>query len=137
MNNGPVFIIDDDNDDQELVEQVWKDLALTNPLLFFDMGDKVLDHLKQDDTAPFLIICDVNLPKMDGFELRQNLLDIPSMNYRTIPFIFWSSEASTTQIKKAYDVGGHGFFIKESRYEALKQQFTDIIHYWQKSQSPE
>ena len=36
MNTGPVWIIDSDIDDQDMVRDVWEELALKNELMFFD-----------------------------------------------------------------------------------------------------
>jgi len=137
MNTSPVFIVDDDSDDRFLIKEVWRELEVTNPLLFFEHAENVIAHLKDDPTPPFLIICDVNLPGIDGFELRKRLQDNSNFRYKTIPFIFWSTKALPEQVKRSYDLGGHGFFIKDSKFEDLKESFKDIISYWLKSKTPE
>ena len=136
MNNAPVFIVDDDVDDHEIIHEIWNELGIKNPLLFFTSGQEVLDHVKKDPTNPFIIISDVNLPRMDGFELRQKLLDENSFHYKSIPFVFWSTLASNEQIKKAYDYGAQGFFIKASNYSMLKESLNMIITYWKTSKAP-
>ncbi len=68
MNNGPVLIVDDDTDDMELLQQAWKELKYPNILIFLNSGDQALNYLKSDNTVPFLILCDVNIPRVDGFE---------------------------------------------------------------------
>ena len=136
MNNAPVFIVDDDVDDREIIHEIWNELGIKNPLLFFASGHEVLDHVKKDPTNPFIIISDVNLPRMDGFELRQKLLDEHSFHYKSIPFVFWSTVASNEQIKKAYDYGAQGFFIKGSNYSMLKESLDMIMTYWKTSKAP-
>jgi PleD family two-component response regulator len=74
---------------------------------------------------------------MDGFELKKRLYEDDSLNYKSIPFIFWSSQASVEQIKKSYDLGGNGFFIKESTLSELKASLIGIMQYWLKSRVPE
>jgi CheY-like chemotaxis protein len=137
MNEGPVFIVDSDEDDQEFIKEVWKELGYQNKLLFFQNGEAVLEHLKINAVAPFLIISDVNLPRMDGFELKRQVLDGGALYYKSIPFVFWSSQASKEQIKKAYDLRVNGFFIKDSTLEEMKTSFSIIVQYWMRSKVPE
>ena len=73
---------------------------------------------------------------MDGFELKAHLLEDSSLNYKSIPFVFWSSQVSKAQIQKAYDLGGNGFFVKESNFEDLKSFLHTLMEYWLKSKTP-
>ena len=136
MNDGPVYIVDDDEDDREFIKELWKELDYRNELIFFDDGEAVLKHLKSDSTVPFLILCDVNIPRIDGFELKKRLYEDDSLNYKSIPFVFWTSQASKEQIKKSYDLGGNGFFVKESTMSGLKASLVEIMQYWLKSKVP-
>ncbi len=136
MNNRPVFIVDDDFEEREIIQEIWRELDIENPVLFFDSGHAVLDHLQRDPTNPFLIICDVNLPQMNGLELRQVFTNEHSLHYKSIPFVFWSITASNEQIKKAYDYGAHGFFFKGRNYAEIKQSLDTITSYWRSSKAP-
>jgi CheY-like chemotaxis protein len=136
MDNRPVFIIDDDVDEHEIIQDIWQELNVDYPLKFFVSGPALLNHLEEDPTNPFIIICDVNLPQMDGFELRQRITDHHSLHYKGIPFVFWSTAASNEQIKKAYDFGAHGFFLKGNNYTQIKQSLSTIITYWKSSKAP-
>lgn len=137
MNNEPILIVDDDADDREFIMDAWKELNYANRLIFFANGEEVLHFLETEKVVPFLILSDVNLPKMDGFELKDKLLQHTSTRYKSIPFVFWSSAMSTAQLQKAYDLGVNGIFIKEHSFEGLKQSLIDIVNYWTKSKVPE
>jgi CheY-like chemotaxis protein len=128
--------VDDDFEEREIIEEIWGELDIANPLLFFESGKAVLEHLQRDPTNPFLIICDVNLPQMDGYELRQKFTNEHSLHYKSIPFVFWSTAASNEQIKKAYDYGVHGFFFKGRNYAEMKDSLKTIMSYWKTSKVP-
>jgi len=136
MDARPIFIVDDDMDDRELLEEAWKDLQFDNPLKFFENGEDVIEYLKKEPVVPFLIISEYKLPKMNGFELKKKLLESKSMNYKSIPFVFLSASPSQHQIEQAYDVCTNGYFIKEGSFEKLKQQLIDIVKYWLNSKVP-
>jgi CheY-like chemotaxis protein len=137
MNNAPILIVDDDRDDREFLQDAWKDLEFANPLIFFNNGQEVLDYMKSDEITPFLILCDVNIPRMDGFALKEKLREDPSTHYKSIPFIFWSTTVSKPQIQKAYDLGVNGFFLKENSFGEIKDSLIYIVKYWLKSKVPE
>jgi CheY-like chemotaxis protein len=136
MNNQPIFVVDDDIDDTDLLEDAWKELEFKNELKFFRNAEDVLEHLKTNSTVPFLIISEVNLPKMNGLELKRKLMEEDYINYKSIPFVFLSTSVSQSQIEAAYEVCTNGFFIKEANFEGLKQQLIDIVRYWFKSKTP-
>lgn len=137
MNTGPVFIIDDDVEELDIVKELWQELNFPNSLETFTLPADLIKRLKANDQAPFIIISDVHLPQMDGFELRQRLAKEDNMRYKTIPFIFWSTTASNTDIKTAYDSGGHGFFFKGSTYQEISASLRVIMNYWAASKIPE
>jgi len=137
MNNAPILIVNEDPDDWELLKEAWKELDFENPLIFYDNGEDVLQYLKKEEEPPFLILCDVNLSKMDGFELKEKILQQDEVKYKGIPFVFWSLIASNRQIKKSYDLGGNGFFLKGNSFEEIKDSLNEIVKYWQKSRVPE
>ena len=136
MNTNPVYIVDDDTDDQHFVEQIWQELKYENMLKFFRSGEGLLVELQSRKISPFLILCDVNVPR-GGFELKARLLEDELLNYKSVPFIFWSTFASKEQIRKAFMLSANGFFIKGNTYKELKESLSDIMKYWQRSKQPE
>src|SRR5688500_5915856 len=119
MNTNPIYIVDDDIEDQDLIIDAFKELGIKNKLKFFINAEKVLSQLKSDTEIRFLIISDVHLRKMDGFQLREKILTESTVKDKSIPFIFWSTNASEAQIKKAYDLSAHGFFLKGRSFKEL------------------
>lgn len=136
MQTGPVLIIDDDVDDHEIVREIWEELNVPNKLVFFSSAEDALEHLRSLPEAPFIIICDINLPKTNGFDLRQKLLESSSRKLKSVPFIFWSTNASEAQIEYAYNLSSHGFFIKGSLFDEVKETLKMILAYWNLSRMP-
>lgn len=136
MQSQAVWIIDNDNDDQEVVRDVWKDLNLPNELVFLEGAEHALQMLEEETVAPFIIICELNLPATNGFELRRVMLEKNQKKFKSVPFIFWTTQASESQIVQAYDLSVHGLFIKDSDFNELKNTFSCIINYWLKSKMP-
>lgn len=137
MQTESIWIVNQDKDDRELIMAALEKAQIPNEIQFFDTPYKLLESLDQSDKAPFIVMSDVNLNGMDGFQLRENMLKKGNTKFHSVPFIFWSEHASPAQIKKAYDLRAHGFFIKEHSFEEWKDTFVQIIRYWQKSKMPD
>ena len=136
MNTEPILIVDGDKDEWEFLQNAWEGLEYPNQLIFFSDAEEVLSYLKKERIIPFLIICDVNLHKMNGFELKKKLLEDNLINYKSIPFVFFSNTATKAQIEKSYELGTNGFFIKGKNIEEIKNTLIDIVNYWERSKTP-
>lgn len=136
MEENPILIIDDDQEDLDLIKDVAEHLKLNRPIHYFTNGDQLESYLKSTVRPPFLIICDVNLPEQDGFDVKKRISENPDLKYKSVPFIYWSTDASEKQIQYAYDLPAQGFFFKPSNFDELCSTFQTILHYWQKSQHP-
>lgn len=137
MNTDPIYIVDDDRDDEELITEAIRELGYQNEIKFFGSGEEILKALKGNSIIPFIILSDINLAKMNGFELREKILKETSIKDKSVPFIFWSTTASETQIKRAYELSAHGFFIKSATFTELKRELDEIIRYWTDSRAPQ
>src|SRR5688572_548563 len=96
---GPLIIVEDDIDDQDIIKEVFESLGLSNTLLLFSDGYDALRYLKTTTDQPFLILCDINLPKLNGLELRELINADPWLRRKSVPFIFFSTNASRDAIE--------------------------------------
>jgi len=136
MNDSPVFIVDGDIEDKELLEDAWKELGFTNKLYFFNNAEDVIHEMETGKVTPFLIISEMNLPRISGLELKKYLLEHKSTNFKSIPFVFLADSPSKAQIAQAYHLCTNGVFKKSDSFNKLKQQLIDIVKYWRESIVP-
>ena len=118
--SGPIIIIEDDPDDQELFEDIFKELEYTNPVLYFFDGEKALAYLSTSKDQPFLILSDINLPKLNGFKLRDKIHSNEQLRLKCIPYLFFTTTAEQKHVIDAYSKSIQGFFIKPHSFEKLK-----------------
>ena len=134
--NGPLIIIDDDIDDQEILKSVLEGLKVTNEPYFFNNCEEALTYLITTTDRPFIILCDINLPKMNGLEFRQKVNDNEILRKKSIPFVFWSTTAHPEAVTKAYDLTVQGFFKKKGSMEEISNAIKIVIDYWKSSVHP-
>ena len=133
---GPVIIIEDDEDDQLVLQEVFEKLNYPNKVIFFNDGEKALDFLNKADTIPFLILSDINMPKLNGFDLRNKLKLDADLAIKCIPYLFFSTALNQEMVINAYSVSAQGFFVKEVSVQEIEKTITVIMDYWLKCAAP-
>ncbi|HEX8677827.1 MAG TPA: response regulator [Segetibacter sp.] len=134
--NGPVIIIEDDEDDQDFLKEVFQKLKYPNDLLFFYDGQQALDFLNKTETIPFLILSDINMPKLDGFALRTKLKTDAQLDIKCIPYLFFSTALNQKAVIDAYSLSVQGFFVKQTSMAELEKTITVIMEYWKRCAAP-
>jgi CheY-like chemotaxis protein len=133
---GPIIVIEDDADDKEILKEIFKDLDFRNEIIFFAEGEKALEYLTNTDTEPFLILSDINMPKLNGIELREKIHTNEDLRLKCIPYLFFTTTAEQKYVVDAYSKSVQGFFIKPNSFEKLKKTIKIIVEYWQECESP-
>ena len=134
--NGPIVIIEDDEDDQELFQTVFKKLHYTNEVRFFKDGEEALEYLTRAEVAPFLIMSDINMPKLDGFALRNKIKTDAALQLKCIPYLFFTTTSNQRAVIDAYSMSVQGFFVKPNSMSELQETLDTILKYWTKCTSP-
>jgi CheY-like chemotaxis protein len=134
--SGPIIVIEDDSDDQAILTDIFKELNFKNEIVFFDEGEKALDYLISTDTEPFLILSDINMPKLSGLELREVINTNEDLRIKCIPYLFFTTSAEQKYVVDAYSKSVQGFFIKPHTFEKLMYTIKVIVQYWQECESP-
>lgn len=133
---GPILVIDDDEDDHDLLKTVGDELGIGDAFKFFFRGKELLDYLKSSEDAPFLILCDINMPHINGLDLREIISKDKALSKKSIPFLFLSTSATEGQIQRAFDLTVQGFFLKGNSMDETARKLMLIIDYWLESKRP-
>ncbi|GAB3915522.1 response regulator [Larkinella terrae] len=128
--NGPIILIDDDEDDQFILKPMLEEIAPHSQVLLFTSGYDAIEFLRTTDLRPFLIISEVSMQKMNGLELRRKIEQDPVLRKRSIPFIFFTNPVYKHLVEEAYELTIQGFFEKRSRVAEIQKQLQAIVDYW-------
>ncbi len=135
--NGPIIIIEDDEDDTAMFVEIFKRLTSVNEVVYFDDGIQAIEYLSANDVKPFLVISDINMPKLDGFQLRDMIHSNEQLRLKCIPYLFFTSSTSSSVVIDAYSRYVQGFFIKPNNYNHLEIMLKKIVDYWQECVAPD
>ncbi len=133
---GPIILIEDDLDDQALFEDVFKKLNLKNRIEYFSDGEQALDYLIATEEEPFIIFSDINMPRLNGMELRAKIHENENLRLKSIPYLFFTTTAEQKNVIDAYSKSIQGFFVKPSSMVEFHHLIKTIVEYWQHCVSP-
>lgn len=134
--NGPIVVIEDDSDDQEILKEIFDNLNYKNPIIYFSDGEDALNYLTETRVKPFLILSDINMPKLSGFELREKIYVNESLNLKCIPYLFFTTTSNQKSVIDAYSQSVQGFFVKPNDFARLQNTIQKIVEYWQECEAP-
>ena len=121
LNPLKAIIIDDCLIMKEMLRDILEDSFVVTA---FENGQEALNYL-QNGNIPDIIISDLHMPKLDGFELLTNLKASSSLN--TIPIIILSAEENSAVKIKCLDAGAEDYIVKPFNPIELKARANLIL----------
>jgi len=134
--DGPIIVIEDDMDDQEILQEIFLNLGYNNKISYFIDGNEALDYLNRTEVQPFLILSDINMPKLNGFELRNKVFNNTQLQEKCIPYLFFTTGANKKAVSDAYAMSVQGFFLKPATIPLFQETIRKIIEYWKECIAP-
>jgi CheY-like chemotaxis protein len=130
-----ILLVEDDDVDAMAVRRAFKKLKLANEIIRAKDGIEALELLKSGEIPkPFIILLDLNLPRMGGIEMLQVLRKDPFYG-DSIVFVLTTSDLDEDRTK-AYSEHIAGYIVKTN----LAIDFSDLIemfdHYWRLIEFP-
>lgn len=132
-----VLIVEDDPQDVELIVDALERQHLDGRRYVARDGVEALDILFGSRTLaqPRLILLDLKLPKVDGFEVLRRIRIGDRM--RSTPVVVLTSSAVEEDIETAYALGANSYIVKPMQYESFMKIVGEVGVYWlQVNRSP-
>jgi two-component system chemotaxis response regulator CheY len=123
--NAKVLVIEDDPVMQAFVENALHNLQIRTIRICGD-GFSALKILAS--FTPTVILTDIHMKPIDGFEFVRKLHAEMNPIRRTIPVIFMSADSSPETLKNALPLGASGYIVKPPCLEILRTKMLQAIH---------
>jgi two-component system response regulator len=125
-----ILIVDDDDDDQLLIRETIS--RLNCPQLkvssVFD-GVEMLEYLYKTNSSlqitPDIILLDIAMPKMDGFQVLKKLKADPG--FRKIPVFVISTSRNFDRIETSMELGASNFYSKPGYAKGYQELIAEIL----------
>ncbi len=131
-----ILLVEDNPDHAMLTRRVLEDYKVANRVHVVENGVDALDYIyrrgKYSDgngaTRPGLILLDVKLPKLDGFEVLKQLKSDPE--YSSIPVVMLTTSARDEEVIRGYAEGANSYVTKPVRFDEFAEKVKNIGLYW-------
>jgi len=117
-----IFLIDDDDINLTTAELFLKD---EYEIRKSQVGQEALDCIKSNEFVPDIILLDVVMPTMSGWEVYRKVREISYM--KNVPIAFVTSLVEEEEKKKAHKLGAADYIIKPFNMTELKGRIKEII----------
>ena len=120
-----IFLIDDDWDDRELITSALKETAELYSIHIATSGGEAMESLMTKKEFPDMILLDLNMPGMNGFDVLKELKKDPDL--KPIPVIIFSTSHNKTDVDRSYSLGALKFITKPTLYSELVRVLRSLV----------
>lgn len=134
-----ILLVEDDEIDAEAIVRGFQKQHVDHPITVVPNGIEALNALRGEGSyeripAPYLILLDLNMPRMNGIEFLQTMRQDPQL-CRSIVFVLTTSDRNEDKMA-AYDAHVAGYFVK-SQLGKDHLPVTKLLElYWQLVEFP-
>lgn len=128
--SGPVVMVDDSESDAFLARKCFERSSVPNEFVWLKSGEELIDFLGKVRTGkspmPAVVLLDINMPGIDGFEALANIRSEP--DFREIPVITMLTNSNDPRdVKKSQDLGANGYFTKPSDIDDFVAFYDSLV----------
>ena len=130
-----ILIAEDDSDDRFLLQTAFKEKGYNDKIEFVENGVELLNFLMNihnkkavNETFPYLILLDLNMPKKDGREALKEIKQHPVL--KKIPIVVFTTTKSESEGNRCYELGANTYIVKPVSFEKLLEVLENIRSYW-------
>lgn len=121
-----VLVIDDEDFMRKLIVRVLNDIGVAK-VITAGNGAEGLGSVQALGTQIDVIICDLEMPTMNGFEFVERLRALPELERARIPVIVLTGHSDEAHVTGAVERGINGFLVKPVARQALEDRLSLAI----------
>jgi CheY-like chemotaxis protein len=131
---GPtIVLVEDSAADEALALRALKRSGVTNPIVVLRDGAEAVEYFlgppgERGPWRPHLVLLDLKLPKLDGFEVLKRLR--ADERTRMLPVVILTSSDEQRDLVEAYRLGVNSYIRKPIDFAQYAETVQKVGHYW-------
>ena len=142
MQRSTILLVEDSSDDVEFFERALREVGQDFDVHVAPSGGEAIDYLQRaceggevrDYPVPKIIIMDNGMPCITGADFLRWISEHPI--YRIIPTVVLTGSDQPSEVKRAFELGVQGYFVKPMSKPELAELLKLIFRYWAQSCVP-
>lgn len=131
----PLLLVEDDEVDVLSLERALARLPAAFPIEVARHGEAALQWLRgENHPLPFLILLDINMPRMNGHEFLAELRRDPVL--RTLPVAVLTTSPHDSDRERLYQLGIMAYLVKPTRSEEYVEMLRSLAEFWSFNSPP-
>lgn len=123
-----VLIAEDDDDDYLFLEEAFRSGGDAIRVERARDGEELLRLLEEQGDSPLLVLTDLSMPRLDGWQVLQRIRADPRL--RHIPVVVVTGTALPSDGLRAYQLGANSFIRKPMAFGRIRELFRVLVRYW-------
>ena len=129
MQDKKILLVEDNPDDIELTLRALKQTKVTNEIVVAHDGVEAIEILHgKERLMPALILLDVKLPKIDGFEVLKRIREDDRTKF--LPVVILTSSRDERDLMKGYTNGANSYIRKPVDFDQFVAAVRELGLYW-------
>ncbi len=132
-----ILLAEDNEADVKITIRAFDKAKLKNNLFVVNNGEEAIDFLYQRGAfqdankypRPDLILLDIKMPKVDGFQVLEKLKSDPQL--KLTPIIMLTSSKNEEDIVRSFTGGAASYITKPVNFEDFSKMVNGFNFYWQ------
>ena len=131
-----ILIVEDTQQDLDLALRALRKAKLSNRIQVARDGGEALQFIfcegphagRKIQNGPRVILLDIKLPKIDGFEVLQRIKSNPRT--KSIPVVVLTSSQEQNDVVESYNLGVNSYIVKPVNFEHFSEAVQKLGMYW-------
>lgn len=128
MSSELVLLVEDDLDDIELTRDVLTEHHIGNPVMVVNDGAAAIDYLTTCEQLPRLVLLDLHLPKVDGFQVLKHIRQSPRT--QLLPVVILTTSTEDRDLVASYRLGANSYVRKPVDFGEFRAAIRQLGLYW-------
>ncbi len=136
--NGTILLVEDSPEAVELTKHALEGCNSAASIIVANDGQDAIDYIfskgsyegRETADLPELVLLDLRLPKVDGFEVLEKIRS--DSRTRFVPVVMLTVSKLRDDIRRAYELGANSYIVKSIDYDVYNATITAACAYWLK-----
>ena len=123
-----IIIVDDNPQTRKRCGLLWPGGIVEIETILLDDGARAIEYFSKSLVDADLVLLDLNLPIVSGFEVLEFLKSDPQL--RKLPVVVLSGSSSQPEIERCYAAGANSYLCKPTGIQQVFDMVAELVTYW-------